>query len=87
MKSFFAIAMLFVVPYSVSYAQERSMDGGVPITGGTFLMGTDRAEIAGLKSRYQIDFPGIFENESPAHRIRDDKDAESLVSCRKTTKS
>ncbi len=69
MKSFFAIAMLYVVPYSVSYAQERSMDGAVPITGGTFLMGTDRAEIAGLKSRYQIDFPGIFENESPAHEV------------------
>lgn len=39
------------------------------IAGGTFEMGTSGADIPVLKERYDVDFPGVFENEVPAHRV------------------
>lgn len=39
------------------------------IPGGTFVMGTDAANIAWLKKRYGVGLPGVFENETPAHRV------------------
>lgn len=44
-------------------------DGTVLVKGGTFLMGTDQANVAALKSRFQVDWPGVFDNESPAHEV------------------
>ncbi len=44
-------------------------DGTVLVKGGTFLMGTDQADVAALKSRFQVDWPGVFDNESPAHEV------------------
>ena len=44
-------------------------DGTVLVKGGTFLMGTDQADVAASKSRFQVDWPGVFDNESPAHEV------------------
>ena len=44
-------------------------DGTVLVKDGTFLMGTDQADVAALKSRFQVDWPGVFDNESPAHEV------------------
>jgi formylglycine-generating enzyme required for sulfatase activity len=41
----------------------------VLVRGGMFLMGTEAAAVEELKRRYAIDFPGVFENEIPAHRV------------------
>ncbi len=32
-------------------------------------MGTDEAQVAALKERYGVEFPGVFENETPAHPV------------------
>lgn len=32
-------------------------------------MGTNQADVAALKSRFQVDWPGVFDNESPAHEV------------------
>lgn len=45
------------------------VDVSVPIQGGTFRMGTDAASIAELKERYDIHFPSVFENETPARTV------------------
>ena len=39
------------------------------IAGGTFVMGTAAQDVSRLKSRYDVGFPGVFENEIPAHEI------------------
>ncbi len=39
------------------------------IKGGTFMMGTASESIPELKDRYTIRFPGVFENEAPAHPV------------------
>jgi formylglycine-generating enzyme required for sulfatase activity len=39
------------------------------IAGGTFVMGTAATNISKLKSRYDVVFPGVFENEIPAHEV------------------
>ncbi len=39
------------------------------IAGGTFAMGTAATNISQLKSRYDVGFPGVFENEIPAHDV------------------
>lgn len=39
------------------------------IAGGTFVMGTAATNISKLKSRYDVGFPGVFENEIPAHEV------------------
>ena len=44
-------------------------DPSVLVEGGTFLMGTDAAMVEVLKEKYEIGFPGVFENEVPAHRV------------------
>ncbi len=44
-------------------------DGTVLVKDGTFLMGTDQADVAALKSSFQVDWPGVFDNESPAHEV------------------
>lgn len=44
-------------------------DGTVLVSGHTYLMGTESAEIPALRSRYGVDWPGVFENESPAHEV------------------
>ena len=56
-------ACLAIAPQSIGD------DGTVSVKGATFLMGTDQADIATLKSRFQVDWPGLFENESPAHEV------------------
>lgn len=41
--------------------------GTVAVRGGTFRMGTDAAALPELKRRYAVSFPGVFEDEVPAH--------------------
>lgn len=41
--------------------------GTVLVKGGTFRMGTDAAALPELKRRYAVSFPGVFEDEVPAH--------------------
>jgi formylglycine-generating enzyme required for sulfatase activity len=41
----------------------------VAVAGGTFIMGTPASEIQELKDRYNLAFPGVFENESPVHEV------------------
>lgn len=47
----------------------RADDERAYVAGGTFLMGTSAHEVARLRSRYQVDFPSVFENEVPAHPV------------------
>ena len=49
--------------------QAVSDDGTVLVNGGTFLMGTEKAEIPALRSRFRVDWPRVFENELPAHEV------------------
>lgn len=47
-----------------------SQDGGVVVVpGGTFRMGTPASAIPELKRRYQLDVPGVFEDEVPDHVV------------------
>ena len=69
MKLHRASILTCFVAYSGAFAQEIAQDGVVSIDGGTFLMGTSRADIPALKSRYDVNFPGVFENEAPAHEV------------------
>jgi formylglycine-generating enzyme required for sulfatase activity len=41
----------------------------VLVRGGSFLMGTPADTIPALRERYKVAFPGVFENEAPAHRV------------------
>ncbi|MGI9203610.1 MAG: formylglycine-generating enzyme family protein [Woeseiaceae bacterium] len=50
-----------------AYSQEAADVDSVSIPGGTFWMGTSGSDVAALKSRYGVDFPGVFENEVPRH--------------------
>ncbi len=58
-------ALLALAPPPAS----RADDGRAYVAGGTFLMGTSADEVGRLRSRYQVDFPGVFENEVPAHPV------------------
>ncbi len=53
---------------SSAFSQEVSQDNVVLIVGGTFWMGTSGSDIPSLKDRYDLNFPGIFENETPVHQ-------------------
>ena len=44
-------------------------DGRVLVPGGTFSMGTAAADVVELKRRYGVSFPGVFEEEVPAHTV------------------
>ncbi len=54
---------------STPAAPGRPAESAVFVAGGSFEMGTDPADVPELKARYQIDFPGVFENEAPAHQV------------------
>ena len=41
----------------------------VLVRGGTFRMGTASSAIPELKSRYGVDFPGVFQDEVPDHPV------------------
>jgi formylglycine-generating enzyme len=43
--------------------------GTVLVRGGTFRMGTASTAIPELKRRYAVSFPGVFEDEVPAHTV------------------
>jgi iron(II)-dependent oxidoreductase len=43
--------------------------GTVRITGGSFRMGTAADALPGLKRRYGVNFPGVFESELPEHLV------------------
>ena len=62
----FAVAILTLFSWVSAHGEE----GIVNIPGGTFVMGTERESIADLKSRFSVDWDGVFENETPAHRVR-----------------
>jgi formylglycine-generating enzyme required for sulfatase activity len=50
-------------------SQGQAVQGPVSIGGGTFVMGTPADAVPGLRARYALAFPGVFENEAPAHRV------------------
>jgi formylglycine-generating enzyme required for sulfatase activity len=50
-------------------SQGQAVQGPVSIGGGTFVMGTSADAVPGLRTRYALAFPGVFENEVPAHRV------------------
>jgi formylglycine-generating enzyme required for sulfatase activity len=52
-----------------SFADTSDVGHIVSINGGTFLMGTTAGDIRQLKNRYDVRFPGVFENEIPAHEV------------------
>lgn len=41
----------------------------VLLQGGTIVMGTEKTAVEELKARYNVGFPGVFENETPAHTV------------------
>jgi formylglycine-generating enzyme required for sulfatase activity len=41
----------------------------VLVDGGTLRIGTSAASIPNLRSRYEVYFPGVFENEIPEHTV------------------
>lgn len=48
---------------------EQASDGSVSVRGGTFRMGIAADSIPELRRRYEVTFPGVFENEAPAHTV------------------
>ncbi|MGI9262683.1 MAG: formylglycine-generating enzyme family protein [Woeseiaceae bacterium] len=54
---------------TLSYSQESADPDTASIHGGTFRMGTEASDIPGLKSRFAVDFPGVFENEVPGREV------------------
>lgn len=62
-----ALLGVFAVP--PAFAQHSDRDRPVPVTGGTFMMGTEAADIPALRLRYDVNFPGVFRNETPAHKV------------------
>ena len=44
-------------------------EGTVLVRGGTFRMGTAASAIPALKRRYNVSFPGVFEDEVPDHAV------------------
>lgn len=67
-KSNRSLLVLGALLFSSVLSQEIADDNVVLIEGGTFWMGTNSIDIPVLKAHYDIDFPGIFENETPAHQ-------------------
>jgi len=63
------LALALVIAHAIAAADKHHDDNIVSIDGGTFAMGTPAAKIADLKLRYDLDFPGVFENEVPAHEV------------------
>ena len=69
-RKFPALLLLALgVAYANAGADEIADDNIVRINGGTFTMGTPAANIPELRDRYELGFPGIFENEVPAHEV------------------
>ena len=52
-----------------SAQDQPPVDGAVALRGGTFLMGTAIEEVEPLKARYELQFPGVFEDETPVHAV------------------
>ena len=61
--SWFGAAAIAVI------ADLRPDSSRVDIPGGSYLMGTATADVAGLRRRYGVVRPGVFENETPARRV------------------
>ena len=69
-RKFLALLILASgVAYASAGTDEIADDNIVRINDGTFIMGTPVANIPELKDRYKLRFPGIFENEVPAHEV------------------
>ena len=64
----FIFFSLVIAGHASAQAGQGS-DGAVVVPGGTFLMGTPAAEVAPLRERYQLEFPGVFEDEVPVHMV------------------
>ncbi|MEQ1760310.1 MAG: formylglycine-generating enzyme family protein [Vicinamibacterales bacterium] len=62
---FGVVAGVFSACGVVLSQQERSSLVG----GGTFRMGTPASAIAALKVRYNVNFPGVFEDEMPERQV------------------
>ncbi len=69
MKISLLVVFFLVVGCANPGQNESDREAPVEVSGGTFLMGTDRADIAALRSTYGVDFPRVFENETPAHPV------------------
>ena len=70
-KPILALCCLFVCLFGCSGTelQPEAAQDRVPIKGGSFIMGTRAADIPALKAQYDVNFPGVFENEVPARRV------------------
>jgi formylglycine-generating enzyme required for sulfatase activity len=60
------VALLTV---AVPAASAAGSGDPVLVQGGTFRMGTSAAAIPGLKARYGVSFPGVFEDEVPERTV------------------
>ena len=61
------VAIGFLLATSAVVVSQQ--DGTVLVRGGTFRMGTASSELAELKRRYTVSFPGVFEDEVPDHTV------------------
>lgn len=61
--------LLGLAAWSTACSQENNYNSTVSIRGATFLMGTNLEDIPALRAKYGVAFPGVFENESPAHSV------------------
>jgi formylglycine-generating enzyme required for sulfatase activity len=60
-----ALALVRVPP---AMAVDTTVES-VRVPGGSFIMGTREDDVPELKEKYGISFPGVFEEEVPAHRV------------------
>ncbi len=69
MKSSMSFPFLCLAVIATTSAADADPYAAVLIEGGTFRMGTDVEEIAGLKPKYGVEFRGIYDNETPGHQV------------------
>ncbi len=69
MRSLWMSAALLAVACSTVRPPTSGSGGSVFVHGGTFVMGSEPADVPALRSAYGVDWPGAFENEVPAHEV------------------
>lgn len=63
------LLVVCALPWSSTFSQETDNHYIALIQGGTYWMGTDASSVSGLKDRYDVSFPGVFENEVPSREV------------------
>ena len=64
-----ALSLSLALAFSAPDPSEPGDEGRAFVGGGTFVMGTSAADVPALKAHYELDFPGVFENETPSHPV------------------